>query len=149
MDDAARLLAIEEISMLKARYFLGVDTQDWDLLRREVFIPEIAFTLPEFREEPYCGQEEVLAMFDLGLIGMASVHHGHMPMIEVTSDTTAKGVWAMEDRIYFADGRAGIDGELQLHGFGHYHETYIKTERGWRIETTKLTRLRKTTRQIA
>ena len=28
-----------------------------------------------------------------------------------------------------------------LHGYGHYHETYRKTEEGWRIQTSKLTRL--------
>ena len=29
-----------------------------------------------------------------------------------------------------------------LHGYGHYHETYEKTDAGWRIKTIRLTRLR-------
>lgn len=148
MDQAARLLAIEEIKMLKAKYFLGIDTQDWDLLRREVLIPEISFTIPEFREQPFCGQDEVFAMFELGLKGMVSVHHGHMPIIEVTSDDTATGIWAMEDRIYWAGSGAVRGSSLQLHGFGHYRETYLKRAEGWRIETILLTRLRKETREI-
>ena len=32
------------------------------------------------------------------------------------------------------------------HGFGHYHETYLKTEQGWRIQSTRLTRLKVTRR---
>lgn len=148
MDEAARLLAIEEISMLKARYFLGVDTQDWDLLRNDVLSPDVTFQLSEFREEPYAGVDEVLAMFADGLNGMASVHHGHTPIIEITSETTATGLWAMVDRIYWASGGAGIDNELYLLGFGHYHETYVKRAQGWRIATIRLTRLRRETRSI-
>jgi hypothetical protein len=32
-------------------------------------------------------------------------------------------------------------GYTLLHGFGHYHETYIRRPEGWRIKTTRLTRL--------
>jgi len=135
MTEVERLLAVEEIQQLKARYFLGVDTQDWELFRREVFVEEISFQLSEFREDPYLGIEDVLAMFREGLSGKSSVHHGHTPIIDITSDTTATGLWAMEDRIYLGDA-------LVLHGFGHYRETYVKRDAGWRIRTIRLTRLR-------
>jgi hypothetical protein len=29
-----------------------------------------------------------------------------------------------------------------MHGWGHYHETYVKGDGGWRIQTLTLTRLR-------
>jgi hypothetical protein len=29
-----------------------------------------------------------------------------------------------------------------IHGWGHYHETYVKLDVGWRILSTRLTRLR-------
>jgi hypothetical protein len=148
MDATARLIAIAEMKTLKAKYFLGVDMQDWDLIRSEVFIPDVSFTLPEFREKPYRGADKVLGMFGEGLNGMHSVHHGHMPIIEVTSETTAKGIWAMEDRIYWGAPSDTKKGALYLHGFGHYHETYVKSDAGWRIETVKLTRLRRQTANI-
>ena len=148
MDATAKLIAIAEIKALKARYFLGVDTQDWDLIRREVFLPDISFTLPEFREEAFCSADEVLGMFGEGLGGMHSVHHGPMPIIEVTSETNAKGIWAMEDRIHWGAPSDAKKGPLYLHGFGHYHETYVKTDAGWRIETIRLTRLRRQTANI-
>ena len=66
---------------------------------------------------------------------MVTVHHGHMPEIEVTSPTTATGVWAMEDRLRWPDGS-------ELLGFGHYHEAYEKVDGSWRIKSSTLTRLR-------
>jgi hypothetical protein len=61
-----------------------------------------------------------------------------MPEIEVTSPTTARGVWAMEDKLRWPE-----DSPLAgLHGYGHYHEEYVKVGGAWRIARTTLTRLR-------
>lgn len=46
---------------------------------------------------------------------------------------TATGIWAMEDLLIFADGS-------ELHGAGHYHETYAKRDGCWRIKSLHLTR---------
>ena len=73
-----------------------------------------------------------------GDVPVTSVHHGHTPEIEVTSAVTARGVWAMEDRLQFdADGR-----REWLHGFGHYHEEYRKVGGRWLISYRRLSRLR-------
>jgi hypothetical protein len=69
---------------------------------------------------------------------VVTVHHGHMPEIEVTSPTTARGVWAMEDKLRWPEGSP----VRAMHGYGHYHETYERTQEGWRIKTITLTRLR-------
>ena len=148
MDEIARLLAVEDISILKAKYYLGVDTQDWNLIRREVFTESISFQFSEFREEPFVGRDVVLDMFAGALKGKTSVHHGHMPIIEVESDAAAKGLWAMEDRIYLDSAGPLREAKPILHGFGHYHETYVNDESGWRIDTIRLTRLRLETRTI-
>jgi hypothetical protein len=65
-----------------------------------------------------------------------------MPIIEFTSDIEAKVIWAMEDRLYRSKEYPLYDGSMYLHGFGHYHETYVKTDAGWRIQSSRLTRLR-------
>ena len=65
---------------------------------------------------------------------MVTVHHGHTPEIELTSPTTATGIWAMQDVLQLAERRP-------LHGYGHYHETYELIDGAWRIRTSKLTRL--------
>ena len=45
-----------------------------------------------------------------------------MPEIEITSPTPATGVWAMEDMLRWPNG-------TEMHGYGHYYETYEKTRR--------------------
>ena len=72
------------------------------------------------------------------LTGGVSVHHGHCSEIEITSDTTAKGFWAMEDMC--RRGEESISPVRALHGYGHYIETYQRIASRWHI--MKLTRLR-------
>jgi uncharacterized protein (TIGR02246 family) len=125
---------IEAIRQLKARYFRTIDTKDWAGLR-DVFTDDVVVDSVESGGEVVTGIDEFLAFLPQALDGVVSVHHGHMPEIEVTSATTATGIWAMEDMLRWPNG-------MELHGYGHYHETYRKTDAGWRIATTKLTRLR-------
>jgi hypothetical protein len=66
------------------------------------------------------------------------VHQGHAPEIEITSSTTARGIWAMEDRLRWPPGGRFAT----LDGYGHYHETYEKIAGKWKIKSSKLTRLR-------
>jgi hypothetical protein len=79
------------------------------------------------------GADQFLGFLQDALAGAVTVHQGHMPEIELTSDTTATGVWALHDIVIFPAGR--------LEGYGHYHETYVKGGDGWRISSSKLTRL--------
>jgi hypothetical protein len=122
---------LEEIKKLKARYFRGLDTKDWDLYR-SVFADDMVFT--------FLGTGDVVEGLDEFMdyarsLNMTSVHHGHMPEIELTSPTTATGIWSMEDHVRWVDG-------YETHGYGHYFETYEKVEDSWRIKTMKLAYLR-------
>ncbi|CAN7659293.1 nuclear transport factor 2 family protein [Phenylobacterium sp. LjRoot225] len=141
MTDVETLLAIEEIKRLKARYFYGLDHKDWDLWRREVFAEDGRLIVPEASMEAV-GVEDIIAYVSKSTGDQVSVHHGHMPLIEITSDRTATGIWAMEDRLYRTKAHPLADGSTYLHGFGHYHETYVHNAAGWRIQSTRLTRLR-------
>lgn len=128
---------VEEIKKLKARYFRGLDSKDWDLYA-DVFTEDVVVDLSAmgggYKGEVYRGRDRFMA-YARGLTLVQSVHHGHMPEIELTSATTATGVWSMEDYNLWEDGR-------QNHGYGHYLETYEKTDGRWRIKTMKLSYLR-------
>jgi len=143
MTDVERLLAIHEISHLKARYFRCMDTKDWDGFAA-VFTPDATadYTPPDGNpaEWTVTGAANVVAFVKNVVAPAITVHHGHMPEIEVTSSTTASAIWSMEDLIWWPDGYR----RKTLHGFGHYHETYQKIGPGdkWLIKTLKLTRLR-------
>ncbi len=128
---------IEAIKQLKARYFRLLDTKDWSGYR-EVFTPDVHVDVSDAGGGVYDGVDEFLAMLEPTLRDVVTVHHGHTPEIEITSPTTATGIWAMEDLLRFPPG-----GPIaELHGYGHYHERYAKLDDGWRIASTKLVRLR-------
>lgn len=141
MDDIDRLLAIEAIETAKAKYFYGLDHKDWDLWRREVWAPDARLEVPEVGEV-YEPLEKIIEAVSHDVGDQISVHHGHMPIVEFVSDTEAKVLWAMEDRLYRTPEFPLYDGSTYLHGFGHYHETYVKLDVGWRLQSTRLTRLR-------
>lgn len=141
MTDIEKLLAIEEIKRLKSKYFWGLDHKDWDLWRREVWAPEGRLIVPEASRD-CVGFDAVIAYVRQSTGDQVSVHHGHMPDIHITSESSAEGVWAMEDRLYRTKQYPLEDGSTYLHGFGHYHETYVRLNVGWRIQTSRLTRLR-------
>ena len=125
---------IEAIKQLKARYFRLMDTKDWDGMRR-VFTDDVVVDTESSGGGVVSGADEFMTFLQ-GVIGdVITVHHGHMPEIDITSPTTATGVWSMEDMLRWPDG-------TELQGFGHYHETYEKIGGEWRIKTTTLTRLR-------
>ncbi len=125
---------VEAIKQLKARYFRTMDTKDWSAMRA-VFTDDVVVDTSSSGGGVVAGADDFISFLS-GVIGdVVTVHHGHMPEIEVTSPTTASGIWAMEDMLRWPDG-------TELHGYGHYHETYEKHAGTRRITTTTLTRLR-------
>jgi len=127
---------IEAIRQLKARYFRLMDTKDWDGLA-QVFTADVEIDVRGEGGGVTNGVAEYIPFLRANIEHVITVHHGHMPEIELTSPTTAKGVWALEDQLWWPEG-----GPLKhMHGFGHYHETYEKSDDGWRIKTMTITRL--------
>jgi uncharacterized protein (TIGR02246 family) len=128
-----RLLDIEEIKQIKARYFRCLDTKDWEGLAR-VFTADAALEAEGNVRE---GRDNIVGFIAKVLDGVVSVHHGHMPEITVTGADSATGVWAMFDYLTLPTEGAG-----GFRGYGHYHEEYVRQEEGWRIKRLLLTRLR-------
>jgi SnoaL-like protein len=137
MTDTQRLLDAEEIKQLKARYFRYMDTKQWSGWE-EIFTADAVMDVSEEQvgESVIKGRDKIIPFVSKVLEGVVTVHHGHMPEIEVLSETTARGIWSMEDKLRWPNGKT------TLHGYGHYHETYEKVDGRWRIKTLKLTRLR-------
>ncbi len=132
---------LEQIRRLKARYCRFLDTRDvpaW----RALFAPDVVVLLdlavstggadPQTMP-PLAGMAAFEPVVLGGIEGAATMHHCHTPEIDLTSPTTATGIWAMEDLLVFGDGS-------EMHGAGHYHETYEKHDGAWRIKTLHLTR---------
>ncbi len=142
------LVAVEEIKALKARYFRCMDTKDWEGFADQFTSNASMDVSGEMRArdgDPGAddagfirGRWAITAFVRDAIDAVTTVHHGHMPEIDVLSPTRATGVWAMEDMLRWPEG-APIKA---MHGYGHYHETYEKVDGRWRISSLKLTRLR-------
>lgn len=138
MDTVKKLVAIEEIKLLKARYFRFVDTKDWDELRR-LFTDDAVLEFPESLDEA-CTIDDFINFLPSYMAGATSIHHGHMPEIAIHSAHSASAIWAMSDQIHFSQ-RENTD-VVYLRGYGHYHETYEHRGEYWLIRTLQLSRLR-------
>lgn len=134
--DAATLLEIESIKQLKARYCRHLDTKDWAAWRT-VFTDDFVSDTAEAGGKVIDGADEFVAFTRkaLGRPAQATAHQVHAPEITLTSATTARGVWALQDVVRFGAG-------VTLVGYGHYHETYENVAGQWLIKSSKLTRLR-------
>jgi hypothetical protein len=142
MDDLTRLIAMEDIRQLKARYFRLMDTRDFGSMR-QVFSTDAVFDFSEaggvyVGEQVLSvrGRDEVVDWIQDRIGQNTTVHHGHCHEITVDSDTEAHGVIAFEDLIQAPDRRTRLK-----HGAGHYHERYRFEAGAWRIAETKITRL--------
>jgi hypothetical protein len=138
--DMSTVEAIEQIKQLKARYFRLMDQKRWEEWH-ELFTADVTAVYhgaPRRRSEGTAelrceGRADLVARVSGLLASGISVHHGHMPEIEITSPTTATGIWAMVDYLRLPS--------LTMKGYGHYEETYVKEEGEWKIKTILLTRL--------
>ena len=123
-----------EIMQLKARYCRTMDSKDWSAMRL-LFVDDVVIDTVESGGKVIRGADEFMDFLRQSIGDVVTVHHCHMPEIDLTSATTASSVWAMEDMLRWPNG-------AELHGYGHYHETYEKTDGMWRIASSRLSRLR-------
>ena len=108
--------------------------EDWGL----VFTTAAVMEVPE-ADMVVNGRDEIVAAVSGALEGVRTVHHGHMPEIQITGSDTGSGTWAMFDYVEWPEQEGARVG---LQGYGHYHETYAREEGQWRIASTRLERLR-------
>jgi ketosteroid isomerase-like protein len=121
------------ICELKARYCRLLDTKQWDAwtaLFTEDFVLD---TSEAGGGAPIGGRDAVVAMVRGAIEAVRTAHQVHSPEIAIEGKT-ATGIWAMQDRLVFPDGSG-------MTGYGHYTERYAKSDGGWRIASSKLTRL--------
>jgi len=125
---------IEAIKKLKAKYWRCIDRKLWheleDCFSEDVIVdygPDMQFQ----------GKEAVLSFFRevLGASSVITVHAGYGAEIEILSDTTARGVWALNDRVI-------TEPSNSMKGWAHYEDEYVKEDGKWKKKTTKITRIR-------
>jgi hypothetical protein len=136
------LTALEEIKQLKGRYCHHIDLKEWEeygnLFTRDATLNVDTAVSTRGRDpqpqDEVRGREAIRKSVADLLVNADTVHQCHTPIIELTSPTTAKGIWAMEDVVQMPG--------FHLHARGHYRETYKIEDGRWRIASLHLTRTR-------
>ena len=139
MDALERLQAIEEIRLLKARYFRLMDSKQWEAFAT-LFAPDMR-VLGEDGGVWIEGGAAFAAGIRASLEHSVSVHQGFSPEIEIIDADAAKAIWPMQDVVEWQD-RHPREGWKSIVGRGHYHETYRRIDGRWTIATLHLSRLR-------
>lgn len=145
--DTQALADIQAIRTLKARYCILLDSEQWESWA-ELFAPDVAIDISDELKEgmgdPIVrGRDKMIAQTKAIMTGSISMHMVHEPDIELTSPTTAKAIWPMNDRTEFPEGVKSPGPFRLVTGLGYYHETYEKVDGSWRIKTQKLVRKHK------
>jgi hypothetical protein len=148
--DIERLVNIEAIRQLKARYLRFADTKQWVHLsacfsedvscdwRGATTDPASGKHLLPGSDAIIAGRDNVMAIIIRSMSEIQSTHQVFMPEIEIISEDRASGIWAMADRLYIPSGNR----ELILQGHGHYHDTFQKYDGRWIITSLRLVRSR-------
>lgn len=143
---ADRLLAVEEIRQLKARYIRCMDTKDW-VCWEGVFAPDFSFKGSDI----HSSKEMIEATHRSGLFDrVKTVSHAYTPELEILSPTTARGTWACDFLHYWPAGTGKVDGKELVapghwnHTDGYYHDTYVKIGGRWFIQSEEIQTIRET-----
>lgn len=123
MDPVERLVAIEDIKQLKARYQRALDFGHWEVFER--CLTEDFSVYEDGLDMRIHGRDAVLESvrmgFDLFTERGGWKHWVILPEIEITSPTTATGIWT-----------------FAVADYGHcwYEDRYEKIDGEWRVQWT-------------
>lgn len=137
-DPLERLVAIEAIRQLKARYFHLMDQKRWGEWG-EVFCEDVVVDTTQEGSPMIHGRQAFLDFLVPILEDVKTVHHGHAAEIVITGPDTAEATWSMEDHLWWPAEQGG----RHLWGTGFYHEKYRRGDDAvWRIQELVLRRIR-------
>src|SRR5947199_180691 len=106
MSASINITAIEAIKQLKARYFRFMDCKDWSALPT-VFALDAQMDMRGETGDAsglITGAANIAAFIRGSVEFLITVHHGHTAEIEILSATSARGIWAMADKLWKPQG---------------------------------------------
>lgn len=125
------LADVAAIELLKYRYLRGLDTKHWDVFAdtlTEDVKGDYGSSLGE--EHHFTNRDELVEFMRSSLgPGVITEHRVTHPEITITGDE-ATGIWYLQDRVIVAEFN------FMLIGAGFYHDSYRRTDKGWRISAT-------------
>lgn len=140
IEGLTRLLALEDIKLLRAKYCRSIDSHNFDRLYdvlTEDFLLDMSPTGKVLGTEvkPISGRETVIGMMHKAFAPLEMLLHiVTIPEIEFQDETHATGVWRQET--FIKETRADLPG-LGL-AYATVFDTYRKEPEGWRIASVKV-----------
>ena len=128
---AKRIQALEDIEAIKGlkyKYWRCLDLKRWDELA-ECFAPDARVAYGE-GQYSFQGIEAIMKFLteSLGVErGSISLHHGHHPEIELTSESTAKATWALDNYMF------NLKQDRGIRIGAYYHDECAKSGGAWRF----------------
>jgi hypothetical protein len=139
-DGLERLLAIEDIKLLRAKYCRSIDSHRFDRLHDVLTDDFVLDMSPTGRvlgsEVPVMsGRDTVIAMFHSAFAPLKMLLHiVTVPEIEFQDETHATGVWRQET--FIKENRPDLPG-LGL-AYATVFDSYRKEAAGWRIASVRV-----------
>lgn len=131
-----QLSDLEEIRLLKHRYYRGIDTADEKLLS-SLLAEDVTV---EYRGGSYrvnvAGREKTVNfLMDSFNSDSLAMHHGHMSEIEFQGENEATGLWALDD-LFISLERKDV-----TTGSAIYRDRYVRINGEWKIAATEYDRI--------
>jgi hypothetical protein len=124
------LVEIEAIKRLKYRYARDLDQKLWDDIGDCFTVDAVAaYSGGAYTFE---GRDAIVSFLvrSMGAETFLSSHRMHHPEIDLTSATTASGVWALEDTVI------ETSWQITIRGAAFYTDDYVKQDGVWRVART-------------
>jgi hypothetical protein len=140
MDALQTLLTIEDIRAVKARYCRCLDTRDWDGFAKLFTADAVMDVREDTGNPPITGIADIVAQVRFAVDHAATSHQVHTGEIALDGPDAAHGVWAMQDRVVWQEGKSPVPGVASITGYGQYHERYRREDGVWKIAALRLSR---------
>lgn len=129
------LQEIEAIKRLKYTYLRCLDLKQWDEMAA-CFTPDATAAYGDGKYS-FNGRDQIMQFLRdaLGGHSLISSHRVQQPEIDLTSATTATGIWALDDVVIETSSGTTI------RGAAFYHDEYVKVGGQWKIKSTGYQRL--------
>ena len=124
------LVEIEAIKRLKYKYLRCLDQKLWDEMA-ECFV-ENATSAYGGGKYSFEGRDAILEFLRdaMGADSFLSSHRVHHPEIDFSSETSASGIWALEDVVI------DMKWAITIRGAAFYEDEYVKKDGVWKIRHT-------------
>jgi len=124
------LQELEAIKRLKYKYLRCLDQKRWAELE-ECFVEDASSSYGDGKYA-FSSREKIMEFLKgaLGPRSMITSHRVHQPEIDLTSATTATGIWALEDVVI------ETQANMTIRGAAFYADEYVKVDGRWKIKST-------------